>query len=80
MQAIPQNLMQPESTETNRSAMIFDVQIREVCARVAAETDLDELEHLLIGLRMLAAQFLRERSIARSNPAQGNSNGNKHAA
>jgi hypothetical protein len=62
--------------------MVSDAEIREVCARVAAETNPDEQEQLLVGLRMLAEQYVRERttSLAYSNSAHEGSNGSKHAA
>ena len=53
-------------------AVLLDEQIRVVCARVAAADDSDEeeLEQLLAGVRMLCSQYVRERSIhlAQSNP------------
>ncbi len=52
--------------------VLLDEQIRVVCARVAAadDSDEDELEQLLVGVRMLCGQYIRERSIypAQSNP------------
>lgn len=55
--------------------MVSDEQIRTVCSKVAAtvaaESDLEEIEQLEAGLRMLCTQYLRERSIhlADSNPS-----------
>ena len=53
--------------------VVLDEQIRAVCARVAAasESDPEELDQLLAGLRMLCTQYIRECSIhlAHSNPS-----------
>jgi hypothetical protein len=54
--------------------MVSDEQIRAVCtkvaATVAAESNLEELEQLEAGLKMLCTEYIRERSIhlAYSNP------------
>jgi hypothetical protein len=62
--------------------MVSDAQIREVCAKIVAETDPGELEELIAALRMLGTQYVRERSmfVTCSNPARQGSNGGKHAA
>ena len=47
--------------------MVSEEQIRAVCARVATESDPEDLEQLLAGLRMMFTQYLRERSLFLAN-------------